>query len=367
MHNDELFKLKQEIKEWEHKFLHENKRRPSKSDINENQKIKGLYSRYRTIKQKSKSSPQGLDQDAKEKNEVKGTSNTSVKEEYIPATPKGELGPTPQANGRVLSIFDYKLTPPVSSPLAAKSTMCDGVVNDFSEHSLQNTPIKTNRRLSFTTPKKSSPLKPVETTPISLINKFKQAADTNAPPYLKHDLQTPTFTRTRSLQDFSTSPSPFKPHRSISFKLSELYNTSVKEAEELADMKGMFEEETVVEVDSEKEDEDLSTNESIERKKKRKTQKRQTRRVKMAPRPVFESENLDHVDLHSKIHNLEQESISNIHAYINSEDEESDNDVIEASDQGSPVKKTRNPITANYKKLKINDPRSKRFKQRMRR
>ncbi|KAI5951111.1 SLD2 [Candida jiufengensis] len=364
MNDIDVSKIRHQIKDWEHSFQKVNNRQPTKADINGNTEIKNLYSQY-------KSKKQGKNHHHNSKKATKDHESqletTNVDKENFPPTPQGELGPTPQANGRVLSIFDYKLTPPESSPLKDKSTTFATNIADTPIRHILKTPVKTNRRLSFTTPNKSSPLASTstETPPISLIQKLKQTINNETPRYLKSNFQTPTFNRTLSLTEFSTSPSPFKPHRSISFKISEVYNRSLKEAEELKEMEGMFVNEEIE--DQVVDEEETSTADPKGNIKKRRTQKRQTRRVKMAPRPVLESEVLDNVNLQEKVHELEEKEISNINAYINSEDEESDDDSQQLVNQVSPSKRTRKPVTENYKRMKINDPRSKRFKQRMRR
>ncbi|KAI5967694.1 SLD2 [Candida margitis] len=344
--SDDILKIKQQIKDWEHGFKGQNGRLPTKSDIHDNPSIKALYSRYRSIKSNK--------QPVTTKAEMTSKDDENDKENLLP-TPNGELGPTPQANGRVLSIFDFKLTPPESSPLKNKSVDPPEVENDFDSIPLDSTPVRTKRRLSFSTPTRAS----ADSTPTTITKKLQLAAET--PRYLK-STTTPTFNRNVAA-NFSISPSPLKPNR-LGRKLMDVYNMSIQEIdepmpEELIDLQEAGEAEEAEGTES------ASTEgEPIVR---RKTQKRQTRRSKMAPRPVMEMDSLDKVDVQQKMVNLEEKERHALAAYMNS-DSESESDASKADNtQGSPVKRTRKPIAQNYKRLKINDPRSRRFKQRMRR
>lgn len=337
--SDDIFKVKQQIKDWEHKFKVRHGRLPSKVDVHDNPKIKALYSKYKSTKVSKHVSTT--------KDKPTSNSDADEKENMFP-TPNGELGPTPQANGRVLSIFDFQLTPPESSPLKKRSTNAPDVENDIDSIPPDATPVKSKRRLSFSTPTKASS----ESSPTTISKKLQQAAET--PRYLK-STATPIFNK--NVVNFLISPSPLKPNR-LGRKLMDVYNMSIKkmdhrDAEDLIDIKEVAES-----------DEVASDSQPIV---KRKTQKRQTRRSKMAPRPILEIDSSDEVDVQQKMSNLEERERAALAAYMNS-DSESESDVLENGHMhGSPVKKTRKPIAQNYKRLKINDPRSRRFKQRMRR
>ena len=340
--SDDILTIKQQIKDWEHGFKLQHGKLPSKLDVRENPKIKALYSKYKSIKLNKQVTTTTMDKStAKE--------DFDEKENVLP-TPNGELGPTPQANGRVLSIFDLKLTPPESSPLKNKSVNVPNIQSDLD--SPNTTPVKTNRRLSFSTPTKAS----TEATPTRMTKTLQRVAET--PRYLNSNA-TPTFSR--NVVNFLVSPSPLKPNR-LGRKLMDVYNMSIMEMDEqdgekLIDKEESVSEEAVSEAV-------VSKSESVV---KRKTQKRQTRRSKMAPRPVAEMSSLDEVDVQQKMMTLEEKERSTLAAYMNS-DSESESDTQDKDQvHGSPVKKTRKPIAQNYKRLKINDPRSRRFKQRMRR
>ena len=111
----DIIEIKLKIKEWEYAFRKQHNKLPSKADIKDDVEIHKLYSLYKSIKlgQQQKPSKQET------VNEPASVQSSPVKKNDY--SPRGELGPTPQANGRVLSIFDLKMTPPDSSPLKHKS------------------------------------------------------------------------------------------------------------------------------------------------------------------------------------------------------------------------------------------------------
>ncbi|CAI5756032.1 unnamed protein product [Candida verbasci] len=326
----DVSELKQKIKDWEHEFKERNKRQPSKNDIKENIQIYKLYNLYKSMRKK---------------NNVE--SPKKKVEEDIP----NEIGPTPQANGRVRSIFDLNMTPPESSPLKSKSNKSNISNLTTFKHPMNppNSPIK----------KISTPTKPKHNglfTPSRHNN-----IEFETPKCLKSLITTPTNKKQLDV-DFQISPSPFK-HKSIGKKLVEVYNTSLKESEDTKLIE--TEEDEVKEV---KDGDDQETEEVVDSTgktfKKAKTQKRSTRRYKIAPRPIEETTTLDNVNIKDQITELTTKEKEKVEAYINSEEEEESEP--ELNIPGSPIKRTRKPITENYKRMKINDPRAKRFK-RMRR
>lgn len=135
---DSICVTKHKIKSWEHEFRRINNRLPTKSDIKSDDAIYKLYKQYSASTYRSHKQNKDIDIKS-EKKDNRGfevdihifDSPSDVEEdaannsENVNKEPKimhnSELGPTPQANGKVLSIFDAKLTPPVSSPLAMKT------------------------------------------------------------------------------------------------------------------------------------------------------------------------------------------------------------------------------------------------------
>ncbi|RCK58901.1 DNA replication regulator SLD2 [Candida viswanathii] len=345
----EVAEVKQKIKEWEYAFREKNNRLPSKSDIKENSEIRKLYSLYRAIK---------LGKPPKEAPKKEPVSESPVRKNVFDSA--GELGPTPQANGRVLSIFDFKMTPPESSPLKKKSTNTN----------LPSSPQKMDM------PPPDSPVKRimVETPTKNRVRLLatptkSRSIDFSAfsPGYRKENPQTPTSGSSVAVVDFQVSPSPMKPLRGIGKKLADLYKSAIEEAETLKDSEFADGElvDEVIEEEGQSGDEEDETETTTVYKRKR-TQKRLTKRVKMAPRPVEEKPTLDNINIQKKVSKMEEKEREHIEAYINSEDEEEEDEVKPRVPE-SPVKKTRKPTANNFQRLKINDPRAKRFKQRMRR
>ncbi|MCP8717702.1 MAG: hypothetical protein M5F18_00180 [Asgard group archaeon] len=351
----EVIEIKQKIKEWEYSFREKHNKPPSKSDIKENSEIHKLYSLYRAIKQGKQPKQTSKSDPAPE---------SPIKKNVFDS--KEELGPTPQANGRVMSIFDFKLTPPESSPLKKKST---------------NTSIFSSPQ-KMSMPPPDSPVKRI-TTETPTKNRIRSFATPTKPRSIDFSMFSPGYRNQNPLTplsglnnstvvDFQVSPSPLKPLRGIGKKLADLYKSAIEEAENLETNE--FDEEVIEEeaahheehgVGEDSEDEDNKEN----RKgfKRKKTQKRQTKRVKMAPRPVLENSSLDDVNIQEKVSKMEEEERKHIEAYINSDEEYDIEDEVNSLVPESPIKKTRKPIANNYQRLKINDPRAKRFKQRMRR
>ncbi|KAF6067051.1 DNA replication and checkpoint family protein [Candida albicans] len=308
----DIVEIKSKIKEWEYAFRKQHNKLPSKADIKDDVEIHKLYSLYKSIKSGQQQKPSKQET----VNEPASVQSSPVKRNDY--SPRGELGPTPQANGRVLSIFDLKMTPPDSSPLKHKS--------DKASPS------------AFAMPPPQSPVKNI--------------------------IETPTKSKNKSF----VTPIKGRKIRSIGKRLTEVYNTSLKEAEDLKS----FNLEEEFQSHEEQESEETETTTNNDRKiapRSKRTQKRSTRRVKMAPRPVNSKPSLENVNLQDHITKLEEGERKQLVAYMDSDedDENRDGEVGIASVFESPTKKTRMPVSNNFKRLKINDPRSRRFKQRMRR
>ncbi|RLV95213.1 DNA replication regulator SLD2 [Spathaspora sp. JA1] len=319
----DVSEVKRQIKNWEYEFKKLHNRLPSKSDVKQNSQISKLYSLYKSIKNKQQEpilSPQK-------------------------PPPDVELGPTPQANGKVLSIFDFKLaSPPESSPLKRKST------------NIMPPPESPIKKIQ---PQMQTPTKP-KTTGFLTPSKKPKSINFETPDYLSRgmsrtlDPTTPTSGR-KSNFAFSVSPSPLKINR-FNKKLAQVYNASVEpDLDEDPDM-------GIPEMSDE--EEDLETEEPNTYKKK-KTQKRSTRRGKLAPVSLDEGSTLEGVNVQQEITKMEQQERKRLEAYINSDDEYEEEDKHVVVD--TTGKKTRKPVADNYKRLKINDARSRNFKRRMRR
>lgn len=456
-HQENILLLKQAIKVWEHEFQRSNNRIPSRLDIKLDPKIYKLYKTYKTLKSKQTGDKEnvldhkteepedkktGIDinilesqsdiEDLEEENE--GTRSTDIQLKSSNA----ELGPTPQANGKVLSILDMRLTPPDSSPLKTKlhskvpeipATLVDQASQDTFK-----TPTKSRVSridlldLTSSNTKKSNGnalfLKLEQIANMkgddSISNQVKIRTPNNKGDNLLKSLETPQYlakvnnkfnfdmdldnkindhsgsplkvnetlvmsasnytepntpTRAPSSINFQVSPSPLKPHRLFSFgnnkKLSEIFNDykNIKEDSELQDESNNNEEETAFENGAE------TGKESSERdrKRKRKTQKRTTRRWKIKPTTNnVEEDTLKDINIHDEVKRLDDEAHKNLVQYMDDEnlvsesnEEQSGDEYVHQDPNDKSMKGKFKPVRMNYQRLKINDPRTKKFKRRM--
>lgn len=399
--------IKQQIKAWEHEFQSTNGRLPSKEDMKTNPQIHKLYKLYRHLKSDSskpnKPKLRGINVQFFESEEAVVRDD---EDEVIGLQMDAELGPTPQANGKVLSIFDMHLTPPESSPLRHKVQPAKEELDTF------KTPTKTRiRKLEFAdltpsrrptglhtpsnnhnmmrTPQKMEQNGVLETPsylsrqPSRIYNSPVKADIKSSPFWSSSPFHTNPVTPTKPTEtSFQVSPSPLKSHRFMSFgnkKLSDIYNENKSMIEETA--------EDVEDVDGEQaDDEEVEEEANVEninpRKKKAITQKRTTRRWKIKPRGNGDDSNDKYlkVNIHEQIQKMEQEEREDLEEYMNDNEPRLDDDsgeeslnsdeelelLKEQSRQREAVKGA--PKRAqNYQRLKINDPRTRRFKRMKRR
>lgn len=371
--------LKYQIKKWEHDFQKSHHRVPSKQDIKLHPEIRNLYKSYHNFKKPK-------DVKVEEKNEEDlvdiQISEVVTDTEEIETSKPAELGPTPQANGKVLSIFDFRLTPPESSPLKGRKNKLPPPNDIF------KTPTKTRVRdllevkgTSLTSKFQSlsdSPSKQFTglETPQYLGKNNKKfdfsipsTAEINSSPIAPSPSKTVLVTPTKAIPTFLISPSPLKPHRFLNKKLSDVFNEFKNIQEE--NLEEQFEEEIEHESDYET-DTGTETGSTYKRKKKF-TQKRTTRRFKMKPRLAEEtSDKLVRKDVHKEIAKLTKTELEKINTAMHSEEvkeehpeTDSDEEYVKQDPKNTKgmVKRTNN----NFQRLKINDPRAKAFKRRMRR
>lgn len=452
-HQESIAQLKQSIKEWEHAFQRSNNRIPSRLDIKIDPKIYELYKTYKTLKSRTngvdkvdnkkalESSNAGIDinilesqsdiEDVEEFNmESTESDNRQLKNQDT------ELGPTPQANGKVLSILDIRLTPPDSSPLKSKiGSKNTDVYNNQIEQAPEDTfktPTKTrvdkislleltptnnrgsrnrsltqkleqasyvkNTRTEIHTPQKDikSLLNNMETPQYlaKVNNKFdfdmddlndndNQIAEnlsTSSPAKKISSIQSNildpiTPTKLPAPLNFQVSPSPLKPHRLFSFgnnrKLSEIFNDykNIREDPELATSIENVENDNNSQDSDEVIDKSLS---SSAPKRKRITQKRTTRRWKIKPNAEESKEDiLKNVNIHDEVKRLDNEALQSLVDYMKVDDmhEEdstsSDDEYVLQDPNHKDMKGKVKPVRLNYQRLKINDPRIKKFKKRM--
>lgn len=428
----ELLVLKKQIKEWEHDFQKKNGRVASKGDIKQVPATYQLYKRYKELrknKEGDKHIEMGVrgheDEEASEENIFREASTNSESDgaagmgNGISAMRFTELGPTPQANGKVLSIFDMKLvsmTPPESSPLKGRGKVGDSL----KETGIRNEP-------DFKTPTKNRiqrlellKLTPTRQTPSkgSLLDRLNETTTTTSlfetPLYIsKHNknfdfseiheesedfgsptkrksinslpmklpmkipnFSIPTTPKQETNTTFQVSPSPLKVHRFLSFgenKMSTLFN----------DYQLIKKENQINQTETQRTDEGGEANiengddfseESKEnpRKRKRVTQKRTTRNWKMKPRVDLSKavDSLEGKDVHEMVKKLDGDTISDASESEESE-YDSDEELLKQKERSLAIIESQKgkikPLSSNYQRSKINDPRSKAFKRRMRR
>ncbi|ABN65256.2 predicted protein [Scheffersomyces stipitis CBS 6054] len=337
MSSVEMEQLKTVIKKWEYSFREKNDRLPSKSDIKANADIHKLYSKYRALKSGGHSS-----------HSKRNYENEDIESDLIPTV--RELGPTPQANGKVLSIFDMRMTPPESSPLKSRQTSA----NPFTEfktptkvrvkHELRNTPTRTDRGKE------------------SIFNKLKNLSTENNHLETPKKKETQLVTPTRNpVIDFSVSPSPLKSHRFFTKKLTDVFH----------EIKAMENSDELEIEENEEEDihEDIDNDNDGNQKPRRKkfTMKRTTRRWKMKPtiQANVDGDSIAKKNIHDEIKKLDDKQKTDLEAYMASDDESEEEPIIVKKAKPQSGAKKIKPMSNNYQRLKINDPRSKAFKRRM--
>lgn len=475
--------LKHQIKQWEREFLRVNNRKPSSSDVRKEQHIAEMYKEYQTLRLARKSEQErkptektnahhtnhNVNSRTKPKSnesieDTKSKENNTEPKEHNSPLANAELGPTPQAFGKVLLIFDYRMTPPDSSPVKTSAPV-DVFRTPTKLKKISGSPLKSmasnaidspKPEAEFKTPKSTknvmarlselaSPKKLVKTVAAQLqelagkdkgmegynikeethkvevhkeeaqdvaahqlevrhlngqlsitqlmtglispkkpqLQAFSMSPSKNrtlpatpnksgmneftagTPQYLsvtfesfpKKDQTTPVK---QTSMPFLVSPSPLKPHRFLTRKLTDVFNEA--QSIEPLDEEFAFNEEVEEEVEDEAE---------RPLKKKKYTQKRTTRRWKIKPRMgPEEDDDLQTKNVHAEIAKIAKSKEDEFDSYMKSEGEEleseSDDDVYKR-EVPKNTKGMRAPISNNFQRSRINDPRAKAFKRRMRR
>lgn len=414
----ELDTCRRQIKEWEKTFAAETGRPPSRSDIKANGDIHKAYKRYRLLKSEAqKAELKPSERITNDFVDIVLTDDSDV--EPVEPALNAELGPTPQANGKVLSLFDNLPSPPESSPLKNRGSLLGlrhvefGIVPSLEigrlpVKGLLLLPKKDTDDFEFKTPTKPAkaltlsnvtPLRSSATLSSRLHNAAlpgtpKDIVGAETPQYLgeinsrfsfnysspskpggegnvsvenspsKALLRTPT----KPSVTFQVSPSPLKSQRMFLFggtkrvsalftELQGIIKNETYEAERLAIEQELRENEES-EKDEEPEDEQMA-----KRRRKAKTQKRTRRRHKMKPLlSAAEGDAFEGKDVHAEIEKLK--SVNHMEGEESSETE--DDEELPVVTRKAPSTKFT-PVSKNFKRLKINDPRSKRFRKHMKR
>ncbi|WPK23976.1 hypothetical protein PUMCH_001228 [Australozyma saopauloensis] len=423
----ELEQCRSEIKVWEKSFAAEFDRLPTKADIKANSAIRKAYKRYQSLKSRALKTEESKINAIPESSLFNFVFSDDSDVESLEPTFNAELGPTPQANGKVLSLFDVIPSPPESSPLKSRLFDLAKSSTEFGQvpilRQIGDLPFKLSQFLSpskkkgdaltFKTPTKAvKPLTFSSLTPsrssASLSSRLQMAAQSSPKarknsfegsetplylgkvnsrfsmeslsPYKNALSQSPSLeasptkalhqTPTKPAMKFQVSPSPLKTQRVLLLGGGKRISTLFNELQNLAKDESLEVQKLEIERELQIQEEDVLSLEEEEdermkiRRRKAKTQKRTTRRYKMKPRAENDAEGFDGKDVHAEIAKL------NDVTHQDSEEEEesnSDDENTLPAKAKRPPSTTLRPISNNYKRLKINDPRTKRFKQRMRR
>lgn len=357
--------LKIQIKDWEHSFIKNNGRNPTKSDIKQNNEISLKYKQYRNYRI-NKSNPLKTPTKAKKHVQQLETPQKTSPLNSSPPIQVHELGPTPQLNGRVLSIFDVSTSPSVTptkqminvtvddefalnSTPSKKSTFSSRIMECYGEeedHEIINSELEHEEEI-VTLPSSQSIFK----TPQK--NNRTQNFLTETPSYLT------TGTKSHSLM--GVSPSPLASQR--------MKKGLTKIIDELNDIKselkyGDFDRDELVPVIEEEEELLESENggnknpNTLKLYKKNRTQKRQTRRVKMKARKDLEVDEMKDKNVHDVIQEMEESKLQilqGIHMEPSSSEEESDSEEeVYVRQKLEPIDPKKMKERKNFVKLKIN-------------
>ncbi|KAH3899789.1 Sld2p SCDLUD_004080 [Saccharomycodes ludwigii] len=124
--NDTYLELKVKLKEWEHDFILKNKRSPQKNDIKNLPRVKQMYKNYFKCKKKIaiggnlsnsklyKNTPTKVNvHNTTDLPATKGTPimQATMSENNNNSTVDMDIGPTPQINGKLVSILEMEMSP----------------------------------------------------------------------------------------------------------------------------------------------------------------------------------------------------------------------------------------------------------------
>ncbi|CAH6720001.1 DNA replication regulator Sld2p [[Candida] jaroonii] len=384
--SEDIVLVKKQIKEWERNFIKTRGHPPSKSDVKGNLEIDQLYRRYRKLKAPVSSQTQPKKQTPKKPkviDNIKGLSDDDSETEGPSVTRFSEFGPTPQGAGKVLSIFDMKLTPPESSPLKLKSmSLVETPMKAEFKTPTKVKVIDTNVLHSGSRSNKSSFMQKISNiandSPVKSLStpSKSQTLSFETPQYLNRNIQRFEFDRkspfekedspfdpksspvrtpnSKPLVDFQISPSPLikRTNRRLLdvFQAHQSINISKEEQEEYED-------------DEESEEEGEEVSASPSKRRRAKTQKRTTRRYKMKPTQVTHHDKLADKDIHVEMEKLEKKEELKIQKMI---DDNVESASEESEEEQQPTKKVRMvaPVHNNYKRMKIHYKKNKNWGRR---
>ncbi|CDO96043.1 unnamed protein product [Kluyveromyces dobzhanskii CBS 2104] len=336
--------LKIEIKLWERAFEKKHGRLPEKDDIKKDTEIKRRYKQYAQFK---KETGKPSVQIAVDRTPIKSDSENL----------KAEFGPTPQMNGKLVSIFEMKV-----------STVKDGQFNQEIVGSPMKSTDMVKRQLSFVITPNSSPMKPVPSLSADLSKSGSKYGPNS--PMLIGDIglqlsETPkTLGRTFDLKSSPFSPSPLikRPAKSLSQLarehaiIKDEFETNTESFSEFTAIRTLTEklmqEEHMDKID-EDEQEDATGGLASQYVKKAKTIKKKTR-AKMRPAALQEkSTNVPNKNVHEQLAKLKQREYNKL---MGKEIEESESDTeheLSKPAQKKQRKSKYNLVSNNFKRLNL--------------
>lgn len=369
----DIIEIKKQIKQWEHSFIEQYGKPPSKNDVKRNTKIDKFYRIYKRLRSKS-STKTALIDTINDFSDEDSEYDFSLRDTV---TRNSQLGPTPQGGGKVLSIFDVKPFPE-SSPLTRKHPQ--PVINheqfktpqkikvDFSTNTTQNISLMQKLANAAKSPYTTPCATPTKTdvksyeTPEYLnknIQKFDFTKPNNVSPFNSQSLLNCTPTN-KTTFNFQVSPSPlfqrsnkrlldvFQAHKNINITQEETQAYEVNDIDDIDD-------------DYENDPSRLPV-----KIRKAKTQKRTTRRWKIKPVAQNNVDSMANQDIKQMVKDIKQKEEANLENILNSQSE----DEIEREHQKENMPQVNRkvkmiaPVSHNYKLMKIHYKRNKKWGKR---
>ncbi|QEU62548.1 Sld2 [Kluyveromyces lactis] len=338
--------LKIEIKLWERAFEKEHGRLPEKDDIKKDKEVKRKYKQYAQLKK-----------DATIKPSVEVNVEQTPVKSHVNNT-KAEFGPTPQMNGKLVSIFEMQVS-------AMKNQQSD-------QDDIVGSPIRSNdlvrRQLNFSITPNSSPMKQVPNLSANIVVSRPKYGPNSPMRIGDVGLQlseTPkTLGRSLDLKSSPFSPSPLikRPVKTLSQLAKEHaiikdeFESNAEDFSEFTAIRTLTEklmQEEHMDIIEEGDEGTVGNEPESNYVRKVKTIKKRTR-AKMRPAALNEkSTNIPDKNVHEQLAKLKEREYNKM---LGKEVEESESDSEQQSNQ--PVKKKQrkskyNLVSNNFKRLNL--------------
>ena len=338
--------LKIEIKLWERAFEKEHGRLPEKDDIKKDKEVKRKYKQYAQLKK-----------DATVKPSVEVNVEQTPVKSHVNNT-KAEFGPTPQMNGKLVSIFEMQVS-------AMKTHQSD-------QEDIVGSPVRSNdlvrRQLNFSITPNSSPMKQVPNLSANIVVSRPKYGPNS--PMRIGDIglqlsETPkTLGRTLDLKSSPFSPSPLikRPVKTLSQLAKEHaiikdeFESNPEDFSEFTAIRTLTEklmQEEHMDIIEEGDEGTVGNETESNYVRKVKTIKKRTK-AKMRPAALNEkSTNIPDKNVHEQLAKLKEREYNKM---LGKEVEESESDSEQQSNP--PVKKKQrkskyNLVSNNFKRLNL--------------